>query len=137
MMFKWFSDKGKSPGLPFSVSYFNSMSPFLHVSMSYVYVSRFPGLHGKARMGLSLSLDQGHEGCIWEMLQKTAVQVCTVIVICLTSCNVMYPHNVLQFPTSGNLIRDTDWCLFFRRLKINHDSNEFIFESGTVANTIF
>jgi hypothetical protein len=26
-------------------------------------------------------------------------------------------------------------CLFFRRLKINHDSHEFILEIGTVANT--
>jgi hypothetical protein len=25
-------------------------------------------------------------------------------------------------------------CLFFRRLKINHESHEFILESGTVAN---
>jgi hypothetical protein len=25
-------------------------------------------------------------------------------------------------------------CLFFRRLKINHESNEFILDSGTVAN---
>ncbi len=26
-------------------------------------------------------------------------------------------------------------CLFFRRLKINHESHEFILESGTVANS--
>ncbi len=28
-----------------------------------------------------------------------------------------------------------DSCLFFRRLKINHDSHEFILEFGTDANT--
>jgi hypothetical protein len=32
--------------------------------------------------------------------KKTAVQVCTVIDIWLTSCNVMYPWNMLQYPTS-------------------------------------
>jgi hypothetical protein len=26
-------------------------------------------------------------------------------------------------------------CLFFRRLKINHESHEFILDPGTVANT--
>jgi hypothetical protein len=26
-------------------------------------------------------------------------------------------------------------CLFFRRLKINHDTHEFILDSGTVANS--
>ncbi len=26
---------------------------------------------------------------------------------------------------------------FFRRLKINHESHEFILDSGTVANTLF
>jgi hypothetical protein len=39
-----------------------------------------------------------------------------------------------NFLRSGHLIHNTDWCLFFRRLKINHDSHEFILESGTVAN---
>jgi hypothetical protein len=28
-----------------------------------------------------------------------------------------------------------DWFLFFRRLKINHDFHEFIFQFGTVTNT--
>jgi hypothetical protein len=34
-----------------------------------------------------------------------------------------------------NLIRNTDWCLFFHRLKINHDSHECILESGTAVNS--
>jgi hypothetical protein len=28
----------------------------------------------------------------------------------------------------------TDWCLFFCRLKVNHDSHEFILVLGIVAN---
>jgi hypothetical protein len=41
---------------------------------------------------------------------------------------------MLLFLHPGMLIRNTDSCLFYR-LKINHDSQEFILESGTVANT--
>jgi hypothetical protein len=40
---------------------------------------------------------------------------------------------VLLFLHSGILIHNTD-DVYFRRLKINHDSHEFILESGTVAN---
>ncbi len=40
--------------------------------------------------------------------KKTAVQVCTVI---LPSCIFMYSRIVLLFLHSGNLIRNTDWCL--------------------------
>jgi hypothetical protein len=50
-------------------------------------------------MGLSSSLEQGHEGRIREVLPEDSYQVCTVIIICLASCNVMYSHNMLQFPT--------------------------------------
>jgi hypothetical protein len=49
----------------------------------------------------------------------------------------MYSRIVLLFLHSGNLIHNTDWCLFFRRLKINHDTNVFILESGTIANSYF
>jgi hypothetical protein len=69
--------------------------------------------------------------------KKTAVQVCTVI-IC--SCRlVMSCIHVLchYFLRSGILIHNNDKCLFFRRLKINHESHEFILESGTVANTTY
>ncbi len=54
--------------------------------------------------------------------------------ICSIYCNVMYSRNMLQFP----MFSESDskyWLVFiFRRLKINHDSHDFIFESGTVAN---
>jgi hypothetical protein len=66
--------------------------------------------------------------------KKTAVQVCTVIILCLSFCNIIYSRNMSQVLHPGNLILNIDWCLFFRRLKINHDSHEFILESGTVAN---
>jgi hypothetical protein len=68
---------------------------------------------------------------------KTAVQVCSVIIMYLSSCNIVYSHNMLHFLYSGNLIRNINWCLFFRRLKINHESHEFILESGTVANNYY
>jgi hypothetical protein len=31
--------------------------------------------------------------------KKTAVQVCTVIIMCLSSCNNVYSRNMLQLPT--------------------------------------
>ncbi len=36
--------------------------------------------------------------------KKIAVQVCTLIIICLTSCNVMYSRNMLQF----HMFRESD-----------------------------
>ncbi len=85
-------------------------------------------------MGLSLSLERGHEGCIHEVLQKDGCSSMYSIYICLTSCNVMYSRNMLQFP----MFRESDsqyWLVFiFWRLKINHDSHEFKLESGIVAN---
>jgi hypothetical protein len=66
--------------------------------------------------------------------KKIAVQVCTsynnvfmsvqspyVLLVCLEI--ILYP----------GLIHFTDCCLF-SQVKINHDSHEFILESGTVAN---
>ncbi len=47
----------------------------------------------------------------------------------------MYSRIVLLFPALRDLICNINWCLFSRRLKINHDSHEFILESGTVANS--
>jgi hypothetical protein len=109
--------------------------------------------------------------------KKMAVQVCTVIIMCLPSCNIVYSHNMLQFLHSGNLIRNIylfiytqlfmcsgqvhdptsqfssrplfvckfrrqGGCglligVYFHRLKINHDSHEFILESSPVANRIY
>jgi hypothetical protein len=66
--------------------------------------------------------------------KKMAVQVCTVIIVCSFSCNVVCFHNMLDSLYLGKLIHNSDWCLFFRRLKINHDSHEFTLESGTIAN---
>jgi hypothetical protein len=68
--------------------------------------------------------------------KKTAVQVCTVI-IC--SCHLVMSCNsciMLLFLHSGKLIHNTVLiCVYFCRLKINHDSPEFILESGAVENT--
>jgi hypothetical protein len=43
--------------------------------------------------------------------KKTADQVC--IMMCLTSCNIMYPRYVLPFPMFRESDLNTDWCLFF------------------------
>jgi hypothetical protein len=85
-------------------------------------------------MGLSLSLERGHEGHVREVLQEDCSNTYSNYTV-LSSCNIIYSRNMSQFPHTGNLIRNIDWCLFFRRLKINHDSHEFILESGTVANS--
>jgi hypothetical protein len=85
-------------------------------------------------MGLSSSLERGHEGHIREVLQEDSFSNMYNNLICSTSCNVIYSRNMLQF-RSGNLIRNTDWCLFFCRLKINHDFHELILESGSIVKS--
>jgi hypothetical protein len=50
---------------------------------------------------------------------------------CISSCCSLLSRTCI----SG--FCNTDWCLFFCRLKINRDSHEFILESGTVANSTF
>jgi hypothetical protein len=86
-------------------------------------------------MGLSLSLEQGHEGSIHEVLQEDCCSRMYINFYALSSCNILYSRIVCNFLHPGNLIRNIDWCLFFRSLKINHDSHEFILESGTVVNS--
>jgi hypothetical protein len=93
-------------------------------------------LRGRGQKGLSSSLERGYEGHIREVLQEDSCSsmysnyyiTCSHVLSCAL---VIY----LQFLTC----RETDswyWLVFiFRRLKINHDSHEFILESGTVANT--
>jgi hypothetical protein len=67
--------------------------------------------------------------------KKIAVQVCIVIIVCSFSCNIICFHNMLSIHyVWGN------WFIiligvYFLRLKINHDSHEFILESSTVANS--
>jgi hypothetical protein len=69
--------------------------------------------------------------------KKTAVQVCTVI-ICSCCLVMSCIHGLCHyFLRSGILIHNTYKCLFFCRLKINHESHEFILESGTVVNTTY
>jgi hypothetical protein len=81
-------------------------------------------------MGLSLSLERGHEGCICEVLQEDCCSSMNSNYYALLSCNIMYSRIVLLSLHSGNLIRNVDV-----NVKLNHDSHEFILESGTVANT--
>ncbi len=85
-------------------------------------------------MGLSSSPERGHEGRICKVPQEGRCSSMYSNVMHLSSCVFTYSCIVLLFLYLGKLIRNTDWCLFFRRLKINHDVHEFILDSGTVAN---
>jgi hypothetical protein len=86
-------------------------------------------------MGLSLSLERGHEGRIREVPQEDCCSSMYSNNYSLSSRIFMYSCIMLLFLHFGNLIRNIDWCLFFRRLKINHDTHEFILKSGTIANS--
>ncbi len=92
-------------------------------------------LIGRGHNGAQFKLqNEAMKDVLARCFKKTAVQVCTVIVcICrlVTSCIHIL---CCYFLHSGNLIHNIDWCLFFCRLKINHDSHEFILESGTIMN---
>ncbi len=79
--------------------------------------------------------------------KKTAVQVCTLTIMhsCLISVGInVYDPLVLPSSIQLSIIPIlcvyriciiTVICVYFRRLKINHDVHEFILDSGTVANT--
>jgi hypothetical protein len=86
-------------------------------------------------MGLSSSLERGHEGRILEVPQEDCCSSMYSNVMCLSSCIFTYSCIVLLFQYLGKLIHNIDWCLFFRRLKVNHDVHEFILDSGTIANS--
>jgi hypothetical protein len=86
-------------------------------------------------MGLSSSPEPGYEGHICEVLQEDHCSSMYSNYYALSSCILMFSRIVLLFLHLGNLIRNIDWCLFFRRLRINLDTHEFILESGTIANT--
>jgi hypothetical protein len=49
----------------------------------------------------------------------------------ISSCLIMMPM-IIVARIFHILLTD---CLFFRRLKIKHDSHEFVLDFGTVANT--
>ncbi len=89
-------------------------------------------LERKTRRRLSLSLQQGHEGYIREVLQEDGcssmynswLRIFVRIIPCaLLICPVWYQSWFIL------LI-----AVYFSRLKIKHDSHEFLLESGTVAN---
>jgi hypothetical protein len=64
-------------------------------------------------MGLSLSMEQGHEGRIREVLQEDHCSSMYSNYMHLSSCIFMYSLIMLLFLHSENLIRNIDWCLFF------------------------
>ncbi len=63
-------------------------------------------------MGLSLIPERGHEGHIREVLQEDRCSS-MYIIMHLLYCIFMYSRIMLLFLHLGNLIRNTDWCLFF------------------------
>jgi hypothetical protein len=78
-------------------------------------------------------------------LKKTDVQVCTLISVYILFCSCRYSRScyicTFFWPTIVVPLRVqvcdciNNRCLFFCRLKINHDTHKFILDSGTVANT--
>jgi hypothetical protein len=61
------------------------------------------GSEGEARKGLSLSLEQGHEGRIRDVLQEDRCSSMYSNIVCLFSYNVMCSHNMLTIPyVQGN-----------------------------------
>ncbi len=88
-------------------------------------------------MGLNLCPERGHEGGIHEVLQEDR---CSSMYSNYYAFVVLYLHVFMYHATipasrESDVIHNINWCLFFRRLKINHDTHEFILESGTVANS--
>ncbi len=64
-------------------------------------------------------------------LKKTAVQVC-IVTLCIMPI-ILYSHNwIFPFQGIGFAILIG---VYFCRLKVNHDTHEFILESGTIANS--
>ncbi len=109
------------------------------------------GRHIWKRAGnrFSLTRGRGHDGHIRQELQESShssmskvydniiyakkkrkLRHCELLAIYLLMLDyVVRDYLLLTF--SGFFLTD---CLFFCRLKINHDSHEFILEFGTVAN---
>jgi hypothetical protein len=100
-----------------------------------------------ARMGAELSSVYAQKGTMKDVLarclKKTDVQVCTLSSVHVQFCNVTFTlllHTYLLWPAivvsfRVQLCMCNNRCLFFRRLKINHESHEFILDSGTAANS--
>ncbi len=62
-------------------------------------------------MGLSLSLERGHEGRIREVLQEDRCSSMYSNYCAFTSYIFTYSCIVLLFLHPGNLIHNIDWCL--------------------------
>ncbi len=92
----------------------------------------------------SSTLDWGHDGCIRELLQEdgcsSSMYRIMIMYLCWrkkkswVTCN-MSP--VINYDYSMICKQSLQyWSMFiFRRLKINHDSHEFILEFSTVVNS--
>jgi hypothetical protein len=88
-------------------------------------------------MGTELEAVDAQKGTMKDIfarcLKKNIAQVCT-----LTKSSA-YCKKKKKFQFIVNLpctnMSCNNRCLFFRRLKINHESHEFILDPGTVVNT--
>ncbi len=63
-------------------------------------------------MGLSLSLERGHEGRIREVLQEDRCSSMYGNYHAFAPHILKHSHIVSLFLHPGNLIRNVDWCLF-------------------------
>jgi hypothetical protein len=93
------------------------------------------------RAWLSIWPEGDNEGRIREVPKKTDFQVCTLLNI------YVFVHNEISALLLHGLSVTNKCCLFamcecvctitdvyFHRLKINHESHEFILDPGTVVN---
>jgi hypothetical protein len=92
----------------------------------------------------SLTLGRGHEGCFREVLQEDSrSSMYRTIIVWLPAWKILAVNfsNMLHACYYDYLV-SSNWIeiltdVYFHRLKINHDSHEFILESGTVANSFY
>ncbi len=104
------------------------------------------------RMGAEQGSVYGQKGTIKDVLarclKKADVQVCTLTSVYILFCNcnihaLAIVHTYLLMTNNCRPLTCTSlWlyynrCLFFRRLKINHEPYEFILDPGTVANSCY
>ncbi len=90
---------------------------------------------------LSSTLDWGHEGHICKVLQEDGrstkyramiTYLCCRKKLSWVTCSIL---SMINYDCSMSRKPDLHYWPIFRRLKINHDSHEFILEFGTVTNS--
>jgi hypothetical protein len=91
--------------------------------------------------------EEAHEDVFAMCLMRAYVQVCTLTIVYILFCNsnihtllrkylFFYNQQLQSLCMYKFFVTVLLQVFFFRRLKINHESHEFILDSGTVANSM-